>query len=956
MRVRGARPYEIAETHGTLMGVAMTTGELGLRPRRMAVLVAMALGLGACGGGGGNSPVKTVSTPPSTPPATAVQPPIDAQLSLTNTYSAHAAGYTGAGVTIGIVDSGVMASHPALAGRVVKELTYVNPNTNNLSVDDVSGHGTYVAQIAAGAAFAQFPGGIAPGADIVSARIIDDNAPDDNGSTTPTPVTSSDAIPLGQVNADLIANGVKVMNNSWGGVSWSSTDTVTTQGFHDAYNTFINSWGGLVVFAAGNDSQANPSTIAALPSLAPDLEKGWLTVVALNSNSPTQLASYSNKCGIAMNYCLAAPGNVIATGKNDTATNASYWIVEGTSLAAPQVSGAAALVWQAYPYFSNDLVRQTLLGTADPLGGSQPNTTFGYGGLDVGKAVNGPELFNWGDVTVNFSGTSSWNNPISGAGGLIKQGPGTLTLTQPSTYTGLTQVQGGMLVANSLAANVSIGAQGVLSTTPSIGGSVTNAGVLAVTTSDTMVAGNYTQQGAGRLAVALGSALRVTGTATLGGGDLFVLGIKQGYFANLHTDVLTAVGGINGTFSALNEAPGVLLTASLNYSATDAWLNVSQVQASAVQGMAYTPASFGAAQRVDGAFTQINTQVGQGSAGSGGAIPTNFISGAANLQQTATTSALQQSLSSLSGQLHAASAAMTFDAIDAGTRALSNRFDQLADVTSVGGWTQSLGDYGSMSRSGYSNVGYDLNGWMVGQDRRFGSNGVVGFAVSQSQDLGRLDEFADQGQSRAVEGMLYGGISQNQWYAMGRFGVGSYREDMRRHVELGSDVESVASDTNGRYRIAYGESGYRMSLGGVHFTPYVNLQYANIETDGFNELGGDGFGLKANAQTVQRWQAGAGLRAGSDWALAGGGHLSLQGHVLWQRAFSMSGDQINASFAVLNQWAPLGGIGLSRYGGDAGLSLDWAMTARSTLSFGVDQYVAQHDRGKMSTLNYRLGF
>ncbi|ULU24695.1 autotransporter serine protease [Dyella terrae] len=938
----------------------------GLRYRRGAVLVWLALGLGACGGGGGNTkpsqpatPPSTPSTPPSTPPSSSSvpQPPIDAQLSLTNTYAAHSAGYTGAGVTIGIVDTGVMATHPALAGRVIKELTYVDPSTNNLSIDDVNGHGTYVAEIAAGKPFGQFAGGIATGADIVSARIIDDNAPDDNGSTASAPVTGSDAIPLGQVNADLIANGVKVMNNSWGGISWASTDTATTQAFDNAYEPFINSWGGLVVFAAGNDSQANPSTIAALPSLAPDLQKGWLVVVAVNSNSPTQLDSYSNKCGIAMNYCLGAPGDVIVSGKSDTSTsNETYWIVEGTSLAAPQVSGAAALVWQAYPYFTNDLVRQTLLGTADPLGGSQPNATFGYGELDVGKAVNGPEQFNWGDVTVSFSGTSSWNNPISGAGGLIKQGTGTLTLTQPSSYTGLTQVQGGMLVAASLASSVSIGAQGVLSATPTIGGSVTNAGVLAMAGTDTTVGGNYVQQGAGRLAVSLGSALRVSGTATLSGGDLYVTGINQGYQANTHTDVLTANGGISGTFSALNVATGVLLNAQLNYNATDAWLNVSQVQASAVTGVTYTPASFGAAQRVDAAFSQINAQVGSGATVTGNPLPSSFINGAASLQQTATASALQQSLNSLSGQLHAASAAMTFDAMDAGTRALSQRFDQLGDVYATGGWTQNLGSYGSMDHSGYNNVGYDLSGWMVGQDRRLGSNGVLGFAVSQSEDLGRLDEFADQGRSRAVEGMLYGGIVQNQWYAMGRLGMGTYREDMRRHLELGSDVESVANDTNGTYDVAYGESGYRMQWGGVNVTPYMNLQYANIRTDGFDELGGDGFGLKAAAQAIERWQAGAGLRAGSDWTMSGGSRLSLQAHLLWQRAFSMRGDVLDASFAVLNQWAPVGGIGLSRYGGDAGLNLAWSISRRASLSLGLDQYVAQHEHGKMDTLAYRLAF
>ncbi|MBD8872950.1 S8 family serine peptidase [Rhodanobacter sp. DHB23] len=931
----------------------------GLRHCRLAAAVGLALGLAACGGGGGgNVKTTTPSTPASSSTAPA-QPPIDAQLSITNTYAAHSQGYTGAGVTIGVVDTGIMASNPTVSGRVTQELIYVDPSTNNTSVDDVVGHGTWVSEIAAGTPFAQFPGGIAPGADLVSARIIDDNAPDDNGSTAPSTVTASDAQFFGQVNADLISAGVKVMNNSWGGITWDTTNTSLNQAFDQAYSPFVNQQGGLVVFAAGNDSETNPSTIAMLPNVAPDLAKGWLVAVAVNSNNPTQLESYSNQCGAAMNYCLAAPGDVIVLDKDTTAgtTNPTYYIVEGTSFAAPQVSGAAALVWQAYPYFSNDLVRQTLLGTADPLGGSQPNPTYGYGELDVGRAVNGPMQFNWGDVTVSFSGSSSWNNPISGAGGLIKQGSGTLNLTQPSSYTGETQVQGGTLTAMSLAGAAAISSGATLSGMSAIGGNVSNAGTLSIANTNVSVGGNYTQPAGGQLAVSLGSTLNVAGTASIAG-NLLVTGANSGYTPNAQTNVIVAKGGLSGTFAGMTTASNVLLTASLNYSTTTAWLDVQQVQVSAVQGSSYSVASYGAAQRVDAAFNQINAQLANPAA-TGSPASSSFIAGAATLQQTATLGNLQQSLESLSGQLHAASAAMTFEAIDAGTRALTDHFDQLLSAPSqqpIGAWMQSLGYQGSMSRSGYSDVAYDLNGWMVGQDFRVDGSGVAGFALSGTHGLGRLTESADQGYSRAVEGMLYGGTMRGNWYAMGRFGFGTYQETMQRQVQLGGQATGVGSDDSGRYGVAYGESGYRMLLGDTRVMPYASLEYAQIQRDGFDEMGGDGFGLKADALTTARWQAGLGLRASRDWQLGRAGSLGLQGQLAWQQSFGLRGEVFEASFTGVNQWAPLGGIGLARYGGLAGATLDWRMNARSSLALDCEQYFGQGQQATMAMLNYRWSF
>lgn len=882
-------------------------------------------------------------------------PPSNAQLALTNTYAAQKQGYTGAGVTIGIVDSGIMPNNPALSGRVIQEFMDVDPSTNNTSIPDVVGHGTWVAEIAAGAPFDSFAGGIAPGASLVSARIIDDNGPD-GGFSQPPVVTANDATPFGQVNLQLISAGVNVMNNSWGGITWNTLDTATTQAFDTAYSPFVKAHDGFVVFAAGDDSQANPSTLAMLPTVAGDaaLQQGWLVAVALNSNNPSQLESRSNKCGLAMNYCLAAPGDVIVLDKDTLAstTNPTYYVLEGTSFAAPEVSGAAALVWQRYPYFSNALVQETLLGTATPLGGSQPNPTFGYGALNVGAAVNGPEQFNWGNVTVGFSGSSQWNNRISGAGGLIMRGPGALYLTQPSSYVGPTQVQGGTLNAVSLTSNVTISAGGTL-IAGLVAGTIDNSGALVVNGSNVTVNGTYVQEQGGRLAVSLGSALMVNGSATLSGGDLYVFGANPGYTVSSHTEVLNATGGLSGTFSALDLATSVDLTATIQYDANNAWLNVTQVNLTQIRGLPYSAASYAGAARAQAAFEQIDQQLSDGAVQQ--SIPGSFIAGAANLQHSPTNALMQQSLESLSGQLHGASAAMTLAALDAGTQALSDRFDQLLDGTSdairAQGWSRNLNAYGDLWHSGYSNVGYDLDGSMVGEDQRIGNRGVAGFALAQSQFLGQLAGSSDQSNTAASEGMLYGGFIGGPWYAMGQVGFGRSLENMRRVLVLDTTAVPVVSLSSGSYSVAYGESGYRLNLGALRLTPYANVQYAQIWGGSFDEVGADGFGLQAPAHTVGRWQAGAGLHADRQWSFAAG-NLSLRTRLLWQRAFEMRGVAFDASFAALQQWMPLTGIGPARYGTVVGETLAWSFNARTTLQLDYQQQSGQNGFARTISANF----
>ncbi|HET7301412.1 MAG TPA: S8 family peptidase, partial [Oleiagrimonas sp.] len=402
---------------------------------------------------------------------------------------AHAAGYMGDGVVIGVVDTGINSDHPDLKGRVIASQIYLDCSVNNCNKDDVVGHGTMVAQIAAGKTFGDWTGGIAPDAKLVSARIIQDEEPTDDGSGHGNQIEASDAgFFADYLNPFLASAGAQIQNNSWGGLYFDPAHPqIVADAFGDAYRPFVIQHDGIVVFAAGNSSFDDPSDLASLPNFEPDLERGWLVAVAVDTDNPDQLASYSNKCGRAKDYCLAAAGTVIVPGaypdENATTGKLEWNLYEakGTSFASPEVAGGAAVVWSAFPYFNNDLVRQTLLSTATDIGDPGVDKVFGWGRMNLAKAIKGPAQFAWGDVTVNFDNmTSTWSNDISGSGGLIKDGTGTLVLAGGTSYTGGTTINGGVLQSvYPLPGNVTVGSGGTWRAMGATG-NVHNAGVVAI--------------------------------------------------------------------------------------------------------------------------------------------------------------------------------------------------------------------------------------------------------------------------------------------------------------------------------------------------------------------------------------------------------------------------------------------------------------------------------------------
>ncbi|MDY0954368.1 S8 family serine peptidase [Stenotrophomonas rhizophila] len=945
---------------------------------RSVLVTALAAALAACGGGGGGGNVR-VDPPPTTPPTpppttppptttTPTQPAFDAHLTITQAGAARSAGLTGSGVRIGIVDSGVMRNHPALAGRVLANYSYVDPRVNNLNVDDVVGHGTAVAELAAGAAVGTWQGGIAPGAQIVSARIIADTRPTDDGSGSGNEVNG--ALGLAEVHVDLMNQGVKVMNNSWGGLYW--TNPAATAPIAQEYRPFIINHGGLVVFATGNESKPNPSSMAALPSQpgpngtlpAADLERGWLSVTAVDSNSPGKLASYANACGVAAKYCLAAPGAAVYVDPTHTAGGTpSYLWNYGTSFAAPLVSGAAALVWQKYPYFSNDLVRQTLLGTATDLGAPGVDSTFGYGLLNIAKAINGPGRFDWGDVTINVAQSASgtvWANNISGDGGLTKQGDGTLVLSGANTYSGLTRIERGTLalrdgasltsvvLVGPAAGNGTLGALQFRTGTTRITGIVDNNGSVVLTEANTnaVIDGDYVQRANARYITTLGApALQVTGHASLEGGRVSVVGAVSGYVPqnNQRQALIKAGTGVSGAFGALDfSGPVTLLDATFSYEASTAWLNINRVNVSSAATAAGLDAvAIGSASRVEQAFVQLDTGSGNGTGG--------FADAAGQLQQVQGNQALQASLDSLSGKAHALATAATFDSVDLNRRALSARFGQVQGAPRLrGAWQNQLGEVGQGS---FSASGADTRGWMMGQDMAVGSNGVLGVAFGETRTHNSRDWGSDRGRDRQSQAQMYAGWGTGRAYALGQLGAGQFTREIDRQLLLGAGQYGVNARYGGQFTAASVETGYRLGDGRASLTPYLGADYARVDSDSFSEQGGLGFGLRTQGGVSTRSQALAGVRAERQW-----GSWALRGYAEWQQLLSSDGLVQDASFVGVDAWAPMAGLQPARSGGLFGLSVESWLTRNTRVAFGYDQRFGPRGDLSQVALRYSAAF
>lgn len=289
-------------------------------------------------------------------------------LDIINASQAYALGYTGLGQTVGVLDSSVRVTHPELAGKA---------DTIDVATDWTSiRHGSHVTGIIAAKRDGIGMHGVAFDADIWAGPLLDN--------------------PDGLDLEDYFASHpeVRIFNNSWGSTDFidmlhanEDGSEITPGDYYeellpgdpDAF--FITNYAGehpetVFVFASGNEGHTSPNFPSSTPRYMGQGDlANWINVGAINANNgvtrkedgtlvlnAASVPFFTNLAKGSELYTVMAPGSNI---HSLNAADNGYMPESGTSMAAPVVSGALALVAQAYPWMTGKQLADSVLTTAN---------------------------------------------------------------------------------------------------------------------------------------------------------------------------------------------------------------------------------------------------------------------------------------------------------------------------------------------------------------------------------------------------------------------------------------------------------------------------------------------------------------------------------------------------------------------------------------------------------------
>jgi len=488
------------------------------------------------------------------PQAAATSAPAETNVSLVNAPALWDLGYRGQGIVVANMDTGVDVTHPDLASRWRGGTnSWYDPNGEHPTTPtDVSGHGTWTMGVMVGGDAGGSAVGVAPDAKWIAVKIFNDR-----GTATSTGIHQGFQWLLDPDGNPATPDAPDVVNDSW---AMSASGCVLD---FEPDLASLRAAGILPVFAAGNYGPQPGSSSS--PANNPEAFAVGAT------DDADVLYPYSGRgpstCGQPVYPQLTAPG----VGIHTTDLYGLYADPTGTSVAAPHVAGALALLLQAFPGMSADRQAAALENSAADLGAVGVDNSYGYGRLDALAA------YQWLNTTPDFTSSVSPSSASTAAGGAVSY---TVSVSPVNGFTGdvsltlsgLSESQASWSISPPVIAGGSGSAQLTVTTATSIAAGsypltiTATSGAAVHSVAATLVVTAPPDFGlsatpASRNAVAGASATYTVGAASLNGfaGDvaLSLTGLPSGVgTASFSPQVIAGAGSSQLTVTTLPTAPG----------------------------------------------------------------------------------------------------------------------------------------------------------------------------------------------------------------------------------------------------------------------------------------------------------------------------------------------------------------------------------------------------------------
>lgn len=563
---------------------------------RFSILLASLLFLSACGGGGASSPtpvVKTYSNYQNTAEFDLGNSLYDSKYlnfvsgknaSIYTTSVGFSSnwnqGFLGTGIILAILDSGTedlnklafnyhydYNNHITLYGNGLEyrannanftQKTYKSSILINEKTKEKANHGTLVMNTANHLAkdikFANVP-----------LPLIDS---DGNN------LSSGDNVNLAATIDYLSNSGVRFFNRSFARTGLIETSEENTGIFYTA----IMQNNALVVSASGNALTTGDFSNHALPLNSP-LRKGWIIALGYYDKKPSGYKDTYYIMDNGVKKYVYAAGNTCKKYGWDDCIAAPFSINgnAGTSFSTPAILTLGALIYEKYPWMSNDNIKESIFTTAYKVYGTNEDDIkahFGEGIINPAKAMNGvASLRHDFYANVDRDNLYVFSNNISGSANFIKDGIGALALSGANTFTGDINIKKGTLwLSNTNKANIINNA--ILRMSNASAANLTNYGTLV---NEGLNVNNLTLFNTSKVYTNIGERFNVVNKAKLDG-DLNIVGVKYNYTLNKEREDLLTAGSIEGQFKNIVSNSVFLKIKEPKYESTKLSIKVDKIE------------------------------------------------------------------------------------------------------------------------------------------------------------------------------------------------------------------------------------------------------------------------------------------------------------------------------------------------------------------------------------------